>query len=191
MTFAEIVLFALALCVDSFFVSTAVSLQQKPPLRRRLLIALVFAIFQGLFPLLGALLGEAFKTVVESVDHWIAFGLLALIGAKMISDAFSSESEKENRFDISRFRIICLLAIATSIDAFVVGITWGLQYHTNQVVIASSVTLLFTFIVSFIGGWLGCRHIAIRGKAAGIVAGIVLILLGLKILIEHLFLQAA
>ena len=93
----------------------------KMSYRRGLLMAAIFAFFQGGFPLMGALLGGVFKESMESVDHWIAFGLLLLVGGKMIVDALRN-APKESRLDVTRVGTLCLLGVATSIDAFVIGI---------------------------------------------------------------------
>ena len=110
----EAILIALALCVDSLVVSTTSSFKSKMAFRRGVLMAVTFAFFQALFPLLGALLGSAFKDVVSAVDHWIAFGLLLAVGGKMIWDAlFAKEDDKV--LDVTNFGTMCVLGIATSI----------------------------------------------------------------------------
>ena len=156
--------------------------------RRGLLMAVVFAFFQGLFPLLGALLGAAFKDAVAAVDHWIAFGLLLIVGGKMIWDAlFAKEDDKV--LDVTSFGTMCVLGIATSIDAFVVGIGFGLDSTLSQTLFTVAVIGVATFIVSLAGWYLGKRNIPVPDKAATIMAGLVLIGLGTYTLLEHTVLQ--
>ena len=118
MSLIEVLLLALALSVDSLVVSTASTFKSKMPYRKGVLMAFVFGVFQGGFPLLGALLGAVFQDFVSSIDHWIAFGLLLFVGGKMIWDAFHSE-EDDRPLDVTKFGTMCILGVATSIDAFV------------------------------------------------------------------------
>ncbi len=184
MTFVELFLVALALCVDSLVVSTASSFKSKMPLRKGVLMAVTFGFFQGLFPLLGALLGVAFKAYVEAVDHWIAFFLLLVVGSRMIWEAFHPNDD-EKHMDVTRFAVMCLLGIATSIDAFVVGIGFGLNYTFSQTLLTVFVIGVVTFAVSMLGWSLGKRNIPVPEKAANIIAGLTLIGLGTYTLIEH------
>lgn len=181
----EYILFALALCVDSFAVSTTSALKTKLSWRRGFLLAFTFALFQGGFPLIGALAGAAAKQYVESVDHWIAFGLLLLVGGKMIWDAFHDD-EPNKALDLSRYWVICTLAVATSIDAFVVGIGLGLELTTTQLLWQCFIIALATFLVSLLGVLLGRQQIPVSERGVTIFGGIVLIGLGAKILLEHL-----
>ena len=191
MNFYEALLLALALCVDSLAVSTTSALKSKLSYRRGVLLAFTFALFQGGFPLLGAMLGGAFEKLVASVDHWVAFGLLLLVGGKMIWDAFQGD-DNDKALDLSRYWVICTLAVATSIDAFVVGIGFGLDTASRQDVSGLSsvgvcvVIAGVTFLAAMTGVALGKRNIPIPDKWAGVVAGIVLIGLGAKTLVEHL-----
>lgn len=184
MNFWEALLLALALCVDSLVVSTSCALKNKMSYRRGLLVAATFALFQGGFPLIGALLGETFHAVIAAVDHWIAFGLLSLVGVKMIWDALRS-SEEDCRMDVSRYWVIVTLAIATSIDAFVVGIGFGLNSALPQILTTCLLIAAVTFLATLCGIFLGKRRIPIPEKWAGILAGLVLIGLGVKTLWEH------
>lgn len=188
MSFIEALILALALCVDSLVVSTSSAFKSKMGWHRGLLMAVTFGVFQGLFPLLGALLGSAFKAVVEAVDHWVAFGLLLVVGGKMIWDAFHDEDEASGKaLDVTRFGTMCILGVATSIDAFVVGIGFGLHSTLAETFMTSIVIAVVTFVVSMVGWWLGRRSVPIPEKAATIIAGIVLIGLGTYTLCEHLF----
>lgn len=181
----ETILLALALCVDSLVVSATSAFKSKMTYRRGLLMAVIFALSQGGFPLLGALLGLAFKDMVASVDHWIAFCLLLFVGGKMIVDALCNKSDEE-QLDLSKTWVFCIMGVATSIDAFVVGIGLGLDNTIAQVLISVLVIGVMTFVVSLGGVLLGKRNIPVPEKAASIVAGLVLIGLGTYTLIEHL-----
>ena len=184
MFLVEAFLLALALCVDSFVVSTTSAFKSKMPYRQGLLLAFVLALFQGLFPLLGALLGGAFKEIASAVDHWIAFGLLLVVGGKMIWDAFH-DGEDVDTLDVTRFGTMCLLGVATSIDAFVVGIGFGLSSTRWETLVTVLVIFLVTFVVSVVGVFLGKRNIPVPERAATLMAGIVLIALGTYTLLEH------
>ncbi len=188
-TFIQIILLALALCVDSFVVSATSAFKSKMSYRHGFLMAFVFAFFQALFPLLGALLGVAFKEIIAAVDHWVAFGLLLLVGGKMILDAVRDVPD-ERQLDVSRFGVLCLLGIATSIDAFVVGIGLGLDNTMPVVWLTVIVVGVVTFLVSQLGLFLGKRNIPIPDKLATVLAGLVLIGLGTFTLVEHLSGQA-
>ena len=127
MNITSLLLLACALSIDSLIVSATCGMQPSLKLRRGFLIAFVFAFFQSMFPLLGAFLGGIFQKHIERFDHWIAFGLLGIIGIKMLIDAWNIRKEEGKENDISRFIIILGLGIATSIDAFVLGIGLGIQ----------------------------------------------------------------
>lgn len=184
MTILESIILALALCVDSLVVSTTCALKTKMDWRRGFLLAITFALFQGGFPLIGALIGNIFQSLIEAIDHWIAFGLLALVGLKMLFDAFKEEND-ESTLDISRYWVICTLAIATSIDAFVVGIGFGLNSSIPSVLLTVAIITIVTFLSAIIGIFLGKQRIPIPEKWATIIAGLVLIGLGIQTLFEH------
>ena len=184
MTLVESLLLALALCVDSFVVSTTSAFKRKMSYGLGLQVAFVLALFQGLFPLLGALLGGAFKEVASAVDHWIAFGLLLFVGGKMIWDAFH-DAKDDATLDVTRFGTMCLLGVATSIDAFVVGIGFGLSSTRWETLVTVLVILVVTFVVSVVGVFLGKRNIPVPEKTATVLTGIVLIALGTYTLLQH------
>ena len=189
MIFFEALLLALALCVDSLVVSTATAFRSKMTYRRGLLMALIFGLCQGVFPLAGALIGDVARSFIESVDHWIAFGLLAFIGGKMILDGVRGE-EEENEETSSTHRSLIytyfLLGVATSIDAFAVGIGLGLDNPMPTVLWIVALIGGVTVCVSLLGVYLGKRNIPIPERTANIIAGMVLIGLGVKILLEDL-----
>ncbi len=187
MNFIDAVLLALALCVDSLVVSTSCALRNKMTYRRGLLLAFIFAFFQGGMPFLGALLGSAFHTVIATMDHWIAFVLLAIVGIKMIWDACLEGADEKNscKMDVCSLWIIITLGIATSIDAFVVGIGFGLESSFVESTKICLIITIVTFWAALAGVILGKRNIPFSEKKSGIVAGVVLIGLGVKTLIEH------
>lgn len=184
MSFVEIILLALALCVDSFTVSLACSFRSRMSLRRGLLMAFVFAVFQGGFPFAGAMLGSAFRAAIDAVDHWVAFALLLAVGGKMIVDGLR-DSGDSRQLDVSNVGVMCLLGVATSIDAFVVGIGLGLENDFVQIVASAVVICLVTFAVSLLGVALGRRRVSVSERYAAIAAGLVLIGLGVFALVEH------
>ncbi len=186
MNWIELLLIGIGLAMDAFAVSVGKGLAVgKTKLWHALSVGLWFGGFQALMPLIGYLLGTSFAAIVSNIDHWIAFGLLVLIGTNMIREAVSS---KDANVDASfRFKTMLVLAIATSIDALACGVSFAFVDDTK---IWSAVYIigLTTFILSILGlkagSWLGERF----HKSAGIFGGIVLIAIGAKILIEHLLL---
>ena len=178
----------MALCVESLVVSTTTAFRTKMTYRRGLLMALIFGLCQGAFPLAGALIGDVAREFIEAVDHWIAFGLLAFIGGKMIIDGIRGEEEEENvstyqHINVSTF---FLLGVATSIDAFAVGIGLGLDNPLTTVLWIVATIGIVTTLVSLLGVYLGKRNIPVPERTANIIAGLVLLGLGVKILLEHL-----
>ena len=190
MTFVEALLLALALCVDSLVVSTTTAFRTKMTYRRGLLMALIFGLCQGGFPLAGALIGDVARSFIESVDHWVAFGLLAFIGGKMILDGIKSQEDDDASAHLSTFHsplsTFILLGVATSIDAFAVGIGLGLDNPLATVLWVVATIGAVTVAVSLVGLYLGKRNIPVPERTANIIAGLVLIGLGVKILLEHL-----
>ena len=186
MSFVEALLLALALCVDSLVVSTTTAFKEKMPFRRGLLMAVIFGIFQGGFPLSGALIADVARTFIEAVDHWVAFGLLALVGGKMIVEGIRGKEETVSQRTLT-VGTMFLLGTATSIDAFAVGIGLGLDNPMSAVLWIVAMIAAVTLFVSLVGVYLGKRNIPIPERTANIIAGVVLIGLGVKILLEHLF----
>ena len=180
----EILLLGVSLSMDAFAVSICKGLSMKKiNWKKAIIIGLYFGIFQALMPIIGYFLGSAFESFVTSIDHWIAFVLLALIGGNMIKEAFGRE-EKGNCNDNIDFKTMIVLAIATSIDALAVGITFAFL----EVNLPLAVTLigLTTFIISLIGVIIGNKFGSKYEKKSQIVGGIVLLFIGVKILLEHL-----
>lgn len=187
MGIVELLLIAVGLSMDAFAVSICKGLgMKKVNLKVAFVLALFFGGFQGLMPLIGWALGSQFLWLIAPVDHWIAFGLLAIIGGKMLWEAFHDEEGEDDgrpadRIDLGEFFI---LAIATSIDALAVGISFAALAVdiVPSILIIGVVTFCFTIAGVFVGNFFGSRY----EKPASIVGGVVLILIGLKILLEHL-----
>lgn len=181
--FIEIFLIGVGLSMDAFAVSICKGLSmQKVKKRDVFIIALFFGGFQALMPFIGWFLGRGFESYITSIDHWIAFILLGVIGGKMIFEAFENEEDdSEISYDLKE---VLLLAIATSIDALAVGITFS--FLQVNIWIAIAIIGMTTFVCSVIGVFVGNRF-GIRYKSkAEIVGGIILIAIGVKILVEHL-----
>ncbi len=179
----EIVLSALALSMDAFAVSICKGLStENVKLKHALITGLYFGLFQALMPIIGYFLGINFQEAISSIDHWIAFILLALIGANMIKE--SRCDEDENAGDSYDFKTMIVLAIATSIDALAVGISFALL--NVEIFSASIIIGVITFTLSAIGVKTGSKLGQKSRKGAELVGGIILILIGLKILLEHL-----
>ena len=147
-----------------------------------IIIGLYFGLFQAIMPIIGYMLGVRFQQVVENVDHWFAFILLSGIGANMIKEAFQIEHESLN--DKTDFKTMIGLAIATSIDALAIGVTFAIlriNIFTTSLIIG-----LITFVISVIGVQIGSKVGNKYGKKAEAFGGIVLIIIGIKTLISHL-----
>jgi putative Mn2+ efflux pump MntP len=178
----ELLLIAIGLSMDSFAVSLTSGSLQCINHKKGLKIALVFALFQAVMPVLGWLLGTTFRDMMERIDHWVAFSLLFIIGLKMIIEAIKVNPE-ERQFNINKNYVLIMLAIATTIDAFVVGISFG--FLNVSILKASIIIGVVTFIISYGGICLGKLNRFIKPRTAELIGGLVLIIIGLKILIEH------
>ncbi len=179
----ELFILAVGLSMDAFAVSVCKGLAMpKITVKKTLIVGLWFGGFQALMPALGYFLGVQFRDKITAIDHWIAFILLGIIGANMIKEACSGECEEENEsLDI---KTMFLLAVATSIDALAVGITFAfLNVHLLAAVSFIGVT---TFTLSAIGVKIGNVFGTRYKSKAELAGGVILILLGLKILLEHL-----
>ena len=184
MSFVDILLVGIGLSMDAFSVSICKGLTTKKfSWRVALTCGLWFGFFQALMPVIGYFLGAQFQHYIEAFDHWIAFGLLLLIGANMIREALSKGEDHDHDAALD-FKTMLLLAIATSIDALAVGVSFA----CIQVRLWSSVLLIgvTTFLFSVLGVRLGNVVGSKFEKGAGILGGVILILIGTKILLEHL-----
>jgi putative Mn2+ efflux pump MntP len=184
MNLLTVLLIALGLSIDCFAVAISTGIALKCfRVRYALRVGIFFGGFQAIMPVIGWFAGLSFKTYIESFDHWIAFGLLALIGGKMIYEALLLE-EAEKSCDPNNLLLITGLAIATSIDALAVGVSFSIL---NIAIITPVILIgIVSFIMAFSGMYIGDRFGDIFGKKVEIAGGVVLILIGLKILIEHL-----
>ena len=183
----EFFLTGVGLSMDAFAVSICKGLgMRRVNYRHTLIIALFFGGFQALMPLAGWLLGRQFEQYIVAVDHWIAFGLLAIIGGNMLRDAFRPDEQSQDGCGCDRLdlRELLLMAIATSIDALAVGISFA--FLRVNIWLAITVIGLTTFVICTAGVFVGNRFGTRYQKRATIAGGVILILLGLKILLEHL-----
>lgn len=188
MGFAELFLIGVGLSMDAFAVSVCKGLNMHGTLNWRDtgLLALFFGGFQALMPLAGWALGRGFEQYITSIDHWIAFGLLAFIGGHMLWEVWKGEGEEDENEEAGPLRLgeLTLLAIATSIDALAVGITFA--FLRVNIVSAISIIGCTTFVLSGVGVMVGHRFGLRYKKKAEIAGGVILILIGVKILLEHL-----
>lgn len=186
MSLFELILIAVGLSMDAFAVAVCKGLGMEKVRRRdALLLGVFFGGFQGLMPLLGYLLGSRFASYIERWDHWIAFVLLAFIGGNMIRESCGGdEDEAADDGERISYRELLTLAVATSIDALAVGVSFAFLY----VPILPAVTLIgcTTFALTLVGVWVGNLFGARYKSRAELTGGVILILIGLKILLEHL-----
>lgn len=183
MSLIEIFLIGVGLAMDAFAVAVCKGLSMKKlDFKKMLIIALYFGLFQALMPLVGFYLGATFESLVTSIDHWIAFGLLGFIGGNMIRESFSDESDNCN--DNVDFKTMIVLAIATSIDALAIGITFAfLQTNISLAVLIIGVV---TFALSLLGVKIGNKFGDKYESKAELMGGLILVIIGVKILLEHL-----
>lgn len=178
----EIFILGIGLAMDAFAVSICKGLSMKKMnWKKAIIIALYFGVFQAIMPAVGFFLGSTFENFVVSIDHWIAFILLLFIGGNMIKESFSKEDENKN--DSIDFKSMVVLAVATSIDALAVGITFAFFYV--NIVVAISIIGIVTFIISLFGVKIGNKFGDKYENKAQFIGGLILILLGIKILLEH------
>ena len=179
----EIIVIAIGLAMDAFAVSVCKGLSMKKiDWKKAIIIAVYFGIFQALMPVLGYFLGSSFSAFVQKVDHWIAFILLSIIGVNMIKESTDDEVEKRN--DNVDFKTMVVLAIATSIDALAVGVTFA--FFEVNILLAISIIGIITFILSIFGVIIGNKFGDKLQNKAELAGGIILIIIGVKILLEHL-----
>lgn len=180
----NLVLISISLAIDCLAVSIAGgATATKPKITNAIKVGLSFGFFQAIMPLIGWAIGFSFRSLIENVDHWIAFSLLLIIGIKMLYEAFK-KSPQNNKTDITRIPTLLLLSIATSIDALVVGIS--LSILDISIYLSILIIGLFAFTFSISGYYLGHRIGKFIGNKVEIIGGIILIGIGIKILIEHL-----
>lgn len=175
---------ALALAMDAFAVSIASGIAIKSlRIRHALTIAAWFGVFQALMPLVGWFSGIRLRGVINNIDHWVVFLLLFFIGCKMIYESFriDSVSKRSNPLDI---HVLFVLSIATSLDAFAMGISFAILHIA--IITPILIIGIVTFLVSFAGVWIGDRGRHFFEKKMEMAAGIILIAIGVKVLVDHL-----
>ena len=178
MHFVEIILIAVGLAMDAFAVSVSKGLSMNKSYKKSLVIGLYFGFFQALMPLIGYFLGFSFESIVTRIDHYIAFTLLTIIGLSMVLESSEEYDDKIG------FKTMILLSIATSIDALAVGVTFA---FLNVNIISSIIVIgIITLIISFLGVLIGNKFGSFFRNKAQIFGGFILIITGLKILLEHL-----
>ena len=185
MGFLELLLISVGLAMDAFAVSVGKGMTlMRVHLRHALTAGVWFGVFQGLMPLIGYFVGRSFAEYVTSIDHWIAFGLLAVIGGNMIREAASGDDEEQDG-DFG-FRTMLVMAIATSIDALAVGVS--MAFLDVNIWISAAVICTVTLVISAAGVYLGSAFGSRLGSKAGIIGGVILIAIGIKIVVEHVWL---
>lgn len=183
MGIVELLLLSIGLAMDAFAVSICKGISMKKMnWKKAIIIGLYFGEFQALMPTIGFFLGSAFQNLITSIDHWIAFLLLTIIGGGMIKESFGNDSE--NRNDDVSFKTMIVLAIATSIDALAVGITFA--FLKVNLILAVSLIGIITFVLAVAGTKIGNKFGDKYESKAELVGGVILVLLGIKILLEHL-----
>lgn len=183
----EIILIGIGLAMDAFAVSICKGLTMKKlNIKHMLVIALYFGAFQAIMPTIGWVLGKQFQSYIISFDHWIAFALLVFLGLKTIIDTIREKDDEQTEKQESRLdhKEMFLLAIATSIDALAVGVT--LAFLQVNLVSTVSIIGIITFIICIFGVLVGNMFGSTLKKKASIVGGVILIVIGTKILLEHL-----
>ncbi|HBB90214.1 MAG TPA: manganese efflux pump MntP [Bacteroidales bacterium] len=185
MDFLVIIGIATALSMDALAVSVANGIMIKQlRTRHAVRIAFSFGFFQAIMPLIGWAAGITFSQYIKPVDHWIAFGLLLLVGGRMIWESISNSKKDEAVRNCLHFPTLLILSIATSIDALAVGVSFAFLDITIWLPIV--LIGLITFVICFVGIIIGNKLGPILGNKLGIIGGVTLILIGVKILIEHL-----
>lgn len=183
MSILEVVLIAIGLAMDAFAVSICKGLSMKKmSWKKSLVVGAYFGVFQGIMPVIGYFLGSTFESMVTQIDHWIAFVLLTLIGVNMLKEAFGKDCDNCN--DSVDFKTMIVLAIATSIDALAIGITFA--FLQTNIVLSALVITIITFVICVIGVKIGNKFGDKYERKAETVGGLILILMGIKILLEHL-----
>lgn len=183
MTILELVFIALGLAMDCFAVAVSLGACKCMRWKDTLVVAAMFGLFQGLMPIIGWVVGANLRTLIASVDHWIAFGILAVIGGKMIWQSFGNDQIKK-AFDIRNFSVLLTLSVATSIDAMITGITFG--FTDVNILLAFILITVITYLMTIAGVKIGESTTFIPSRWAEFTGGVVLVVIGFKFLAEHL-----
>lgn len=182
--FSTIFLTALGLSADCFAVALSISISRRRLLLRDFIrFPVAFGFFQALMLVIGWLVGSTIVEFISAYDHWLAFGLLAIIGGKMIWESFHENEDGDER-DINRLFTLLALSIATSIDSLAAGLSYA--FLNVDILLAGVTTGLVSFIVPLIGYYIGKKVGTLVGKRAETAGGIILVLIGIRILLEHL-----
>lgn len=187
MSLITIVLIAIALAMDAFAVSLSTGVTMcKMHLRNALRMAAFFGAFQAIMPIAGWSVGRFAAELIKSYDHWVAFALLTILGGKMVYEAiWGKDGNEEEKKDPHNVYILLTLAFATSIDAAAVGIS--LSFLRVAIIQPSIIIGIITFFISLLGVYIGCKAGDIFGSKIEVLGGLVLVGIGAKILVQHLF----
>ena len=184
MTLITIIIIAVGLAMDAFAVSiVSGAVYKRLNITHAFRMAAFFGAFQAFMPLIGYLAAASVKDYIAHYDHWIAFGLLSIVGVKMIIESFKIKAEKQN-FDPSNLIILLILSVATSIDALAIGVT--LSFITQAIVKAVIIIGIITFILSYLGVFIGKKFEHFFETKIEALGGIILIAIGVKILLQHI-----
>lgn len=179
----EIIISGIALAMDAFAVSICKGLTlKKMEISKALICGIYFGVFQALMPLIGYFIGKSFITFIESFDHWIAFAILAIIGINMIRESFSKE-EVDPDFSA---KAMLILALATSIDALTMGLSFSMVDLRVNIFVAVTIIGVITFVLSGLGVFIGNIFGSRFNKVAQIIGGVCLVLIGVKVLLDGL-----
>jgi putative Mn2+ efflux pump MntP len=183
--FITILITAVGLSADCFAVALGISISQRGlSFRDFIRFPLAFGIFQAVMLVLGWLAGRTVVEIISAYDHWLAFGLLAIIGGRMIWESLHEKKEARAERDLTRWVTLLALAVATSIDSLAAGLSYA--FLRVDIVLAGATTGITAFIITLIGHFIGNRVGVLVGKWAEMAGGVILILIGLRILLEHI-----
>ena len=178
-------LIAIGLSADCFAVAIGGSMTQKSiSLLQVFRVSLSFGLFQAFMPVLGWLAGQTIVDLIASYDHWVAFILLLAVGGRMLWESFKSRQSNNKKADITRGLLLLTLSLATSIDAFAVGLSFA--FLTVNIVLASSTIGATAFVITAFGFLAGIRAGRLIGRRAEAIGGIILVAIGLRIVISHI-----
>lgn len=183
--FVSILLIAIGLSADCFAVALGTSIQITTQFRLQVLrISISFGLSQALMPILGWLAGKTIVELIENFDHWVAFALLAIVGARMVWESLRPKENHEKRADITKWFMLLLLSIATSIDALAIGFSFA--FLNVNILLASLTIGLVSLLITSIGLVLGRKASLLIGRRAEIIGGVILLAIGIRILFTHM-----
>jgi putative Mn2+ efflux pump MntP len=183
--FLSILFIAIGLSADCFAVALSAGVANKNPTRLQIFrVAFSFGLFQAVMPVLGWLAGRTVVEYIADYDHWVAFGLLAIVAGRMLWEAFRPGEREGKEVDVSRGLLLLTLSIATSIDALAVGLSFG--FLKVSIAVASPTIGIVAFIVTAVGFLLGRKAGGLIGKRAEAIGGIILLAIAFRILLSHL-----